>query len=74
MQVKTNVEGVLSSLRLKLQQQQISKKKNHKHFNLKSILSTLVHVHGLQILKDGVYNADPHPGVSFFLNPSSITC
>lgn len=61
-QVKTKVDGVLSSLRLKPQQQQISKEKNHKHFNLKSILSTLVHVHGLQILKDGVYNADPHPG------------
>jgi hypothetical protein len=26
------------------------------------ILKTLVHVHGLQMLRDGVYNADPHPG------------
>merc|ERR1712232_952123 len=62
-QVKTQVDGVLSSLRLKPQHQQVTKKKHHKqNFNLKSILNTLVHVHGLQILKDGVYNADPHPG------------
>jgi len=32
--------------------------------NLNRILKTLVHVHGLQMLRDGVYNADPHP-VSF---------
>ncbi|CAB9512182.1 ABC1 family protein MCP2 [Seminavis robusta] len=32
------------------------------HHNMGKILKTLVHVHGLQILRDGVYNADPHPG------------
>mmetsp|Transcript_38579 Transcript_38579/g.71315 ORF Transcript_38579/g.71315 Transcript_38579/m.71315 type:complete len:395 (-) Transcript_38579:315-1499(-) len=32
------------------------------HINLGRVLKTLVHVHGLQMLKDGVYNADPHPG------------
>jgi predicted unusual protein kinase regulating ubiquinone biosynthesis (AarF/ABC1/UbiB family) len=26
------------------------------------VLQTLARVHGLQLLKDGVYNADPHPG------------
>jgi len=32
--------------------------------NLSRVLRTLVHVHGLQMLIDGVYNADPHPGNS----------
>jgi len=32
------------------------------HINLGRVLKTLVHVHGLQMLQDGVYNADPHPG------------
>eukprot|EP00586_Coscinodiscus_wailesii_P020477 CAMPEP_0172505358 /NCGR_PEP_ID=MMETSP1066-20121228/185853_1 /TAXON_ID=671091 /ORGANISM="Coscinodiscus wailesii, Strain CCMP2513" /LENGTH=676 /DNA_ID=CAMNT_0013281935 /DNA_START=257 /DNA_END=2284 /DNA_ORIENTATION=- len=30
--------------------------------NLSKILKTLIKVHGVQLLKDGVYNADPHPG------------
>jgi hypothetical protein len=30
--------------------------------NMGRVLKTLIHVHGLQIIKDGVYNADPHPG------------
>lgn len=30
--------------------------------NLARVLRTLVHVHGLQMLVDGVYNQDPHPG------------
>ena len=30
--------------------------------NLARVLKTLVHVHGLQMLMDGVFNADPHPG------------
>ena len=30
--------------------------------NLDRALKTLVYVHGLQFLKDGMYNADPHPG------------
>lgn len=29
--------------------------------NLSRVLKTLVQVHGLQLLRDGVYNADPHP-------------
>jgi aarF domain-containing kinase len=29
--------------------------------NMARALKTLVHVHGLQMIKDGVYNADPHP-------------
>ena len=31
------------------------------HVNLSRVLKTLIHVHGLQMLKDGVYNSDPHP-------------
>ena len=30
--------------------------------DLGRVLRTLVHVHGCQLLLDGVYNADPHPG------------
>lgn len=30
--------------------------------SLSRVLKTLVHVHGLQMLVDGAYNADPHPG------------
>jgi hypothetical protein len=30
--------------------------------DLSSKLTDLVHVHGVQLLLDGVYNADPHPG------------
>jgi len=36
-------------------------KKNTK-VNLGRALKTLVHVHGIQILLSGTYNADPHPG------------
>ena len=30
--------------------------------DLGAVLKTLVQVHGHQLLIDGVYNADPHPG------------
>ena len=30
--------------------------------NVARVLKTLIYVHGIQMLKDGVYNADPHPG------------
>lgn len=30
--------------------------------NLSRVLKTMIHVHGLQLLKDGMYNVDPHPG------------
>ena len=30
--------------------------------DLSQLLKTLVHVHGCQMLLDGLYNADPHPG------------
>jgi len=36
--------------------------KNKSNFDLSRVLKTLVHVHGIQMIKDGVYNADPHPG------------
>jgi len=35
---------------------------NLSNVNLGRVLKTLIHVHGLQMLSDGVYNADPHPG------------
>jgi len=36
--------------------------KNKSNFDLSRVLKTLIHVHGIQMIKDGVYNADPHPG------------
>jgi aarF domain-containing kinase len=30
--------------------------------NLDAALKRIVHIHGVQLLLDGVYNADPHPG------------
>ena len=39
-----------------------TKKKKKAKVNLHSALKTLVHVHGLQLLGSGLYNADPHPG------------
>lgn len=39
----------------------IGKKKRLK-VNLGRALKTLVHVHGIQLLLSGTYNADPHPG------------
>ena len=38
------------------------KKRRQRPIALGRVLKTLIHVHGLQLLKDGVYNADPHPG------------
>jgi hypothetical protein len=38
------------------------KRSSMTHVNLGRILKTLVHVHGVQMLLNGVYNADPHPG------------
>jgi predicted unusual protein kinase regulating ubiquinone biosynthesis (AarF/ABC1/UbiB family) len=38
------------------------KRSSTAHVNLGRILKTLVHVHGVQMLLNGVYNADPHPG------------
>lgn len=32
------------------------------HVNMGRVLKTLIRVHGIQMLRDGVYNADPHPG------------
>lgn len=42
--------------------QRQSKRRRHRPIQLGKVLKTLIHVHGLQLLKDGVYNADPHPG------------
>lgn len=33
--------------------------------NLKQVLKTLVHVHGIQVMLDGVYNADPRKCIFF---------
>jgi len=46
----------------------INKKRPKKHarnksnFDLSLVLKTLVYVHGIQMIKYGVYNANPHPG------------
>jgi predicted unusual protein kinase regulating ubiquinone biosynthesis (AarF/ABC1/UbiB family) len=39
-----------------------SKKKKKANVNLGRALKTMVHVHGIQLLLGGTYNADPHPG------------
>jgi len=36
--------------------------RNKSNFDLSRVLKTLVYVHGIQMIKYGVYNADPHPG------------
>ncbi|CAB9507594.1 protein kinase UbiB [Seminavis robusta] len=33
-----------------------------RHVNLGKALKTLIHVHAVQVMQDGVYNQDPHPG------------
>lgn len=40
----------------------LSTKKKKFNFNLDRALKTLVHVHGVQMILSGTYNADPHPG------------
>jgi predicted unusual protein kinase regulating ubiquinone biosynthesis (AarF/ABC1/UbiB family) len=35
---------------------------NGRQVDLSRALKVLVHVHGLQLIKDGFFNADPHPG------------
>lgn len=45
------------------------KARRHRKVNVGRALKTLVHVQGLQLLRDGVMNMDPHPGngaCSFF--------
>ncbi len=39
-----------------------AKKKKKINVNLGRALKTLVHVHGVQMILSGTYNADPHPG------------
>ncbi len=39
-----------------------AKKKKKVNINLGRALKTLVHVHGIQMILSGTYNADPHPG------------
>jgi len=38
------------------------KKRKRSRINLGRAIKTLVHVHGLQMIKDGVFNLDCHPG------------
>ncbi|KAL3790967.1 hypothetical protein HJC23_004949 [Cyclotella cryptica] len=40
----------------------VKKKAKRANVNLSKALKTLVHVHGIQFMISGVYNADPHPG------------
>merc|ERR1712072_907463 len=32
------------------------------NINLSRVLKTMIHVHGIQLLRNGAFNADPHPG------------
>ncbi len=40
----------------------LAPKKKKVNVNLGRVLKTLVHVHGIQMILSGTYNADPHPG------------
>ena len=56
--LKTTISGVFSN-----QPVQIGYNDHQqRHFNVMRLLKTLIYVHGLQMLKDGMYNVDPHPG------------
>lgn len=33
-----------------------------RHINLSKVLKTMIHVHAVQVMMDGLYNLDPHPG------------
>lgn len=33
-----------------------------RHINLSKVLKTMIHVHAVQVMMDGLYNCDPHPG------------
>jgi hypothetical protein len=66
--VTTGVDRTIKSIQ-SLPMNETSSKKYELHrkksrVNMARALKTLIHVHGLQMIKDGVYNADPHP-VSF---------
>merc|ERR1712127_111692 len=57
--------GMEDSPALQVDSSGISKKKAK--VNLGRALKTLVHVHGIQLLLSGTYNADPHPGNALIL-------
>lgn len=38
------------------------KQSRSRHINLGKVLKTVIHVHAVQVLIDGTYNQDPHPG------------
>lgn len=48
--------------RLRREMEPQHKRASTAHVNLARVVKTLVQVHGIQMLKDGVWNADPHPG------------
>jgi len=49
-----------------------NQKKKYKKINLDEKLKDLVKVHGYQLLIDGVFNADPHPGNILVLEDGSL--
>jgi aarF domain-containing kinase len=63
--VTSEVDRTIKSIQLLPTNETVSKRNNSdrkkSRVNMARALKTLIHVHGLQMIKDGVYNADPHP-------------
>lgn len=64
--IKQKMEDATSSIQQGLgvtEPKQLTKHKGStKKINVDRILKTIIRVHGLQLLLDGVFNLDPHPG------------
>ena len=63
--VTSEVDRTIKSIQLLPTNETVSKRnssdRKKSRVNMARALKTLIHVHGLQMIKDGVYNADPHP-------------
>lgn len=68
--IKQKIEGATSSVQRGLGVAKVKQSTKHKRkpssslnkINVDRILKTLVRIHGLQVISDGVFNLDPHPG------------
>jgi len=76
--IKENIENMVFSTRITISRlgnvigMRTSEKiapeniRNNRHrkmnVNIGRVLKTLIHVQGLQLIKDGIFNVDPHPG------------
>lgn len=62
LQLKGGGDGDAGGGRMLTKTADAGKKQGIRKINLNRAIKVLVHVHGLQMIKDGVYNADPHAG------------